>query len=74
MLIPAQSVAWGQIRHSTEALVEGKMRGWGTEGGGKFPESTLLKFDVKQPLQKAAKFKAIPNQGKLQISFCCKLS
>lgn len=24
------------------------MRGWGTEGGGKFPESTLLKFDAKQ--------------------------
>lgn len=24
------------------------MRGWGTEGGGKFPESTALKFDVKQ--------------------------
>lgn len=28
----------------------------------------------KQPLQKVAKSKAIPNQGKIQISFCCKLS
>lgn len=38
----------GQKKHFTEALVEEKNERWGTEGGGKLPESTALKFDVKQ--------------------------
>lgn len=38
----------GQIKHFTEALVEGKNDRMGSKGGEKLPESTALKFDVKQ--------------------------